>query len=177
MFKKFIVLTLLIITGCYPNWYKPMGHLFTYIPENGSPGLKLGWIHGCESGLGTQFGGGIYMSFYSWKRDPDITSSNPNIPLIRERYKKELKGVNWNDPNDIKKNFSDYNTIFWSGHIFCRHSVLGNLQTTQVPTTGDQGLIPALPGEDRYDMTKGNIGYIWMIHGKGDARIGNAGNW
>lgn len=46
-----------------------MGWVFKNIPKDGTPGYKLGWIHGCESGLGTQFGGAIYQSFYTWKRD------------------------------------------------------------------------------------------------------------
>ena len=81
------------------------------MPKNGSPGFKLGWIHGCESGLGSQFGGAFFMSFYSWKRDPDIASVDPNITRIRARYKKELKDVNWDNPAEVKKNLSDYNSV------------------------------------------------------------------
>jgi hypothetical protein len=139
------------------------------MPKGGSPGFELGWIHGCQSGLGSQFGGAVYMTFYTWSRDPDITSVNPNIPKIRERYKKELKDVNWDNPEEVKKNFSDYNTVFWRAHIFCRHSVLGTLQSA--------GMSPSLPSRTRYDPGAHHIGSIWKIDGKGDTRISTGGNW
>ena len=81
------------LSSCFwvPNWYKPQGYfIFRQAPKEGSPGFKLGWIHGCESGMGTQFGGTMYMTFYTWKKDPDISSSSPDINKIRNRYKKEL---------------------------------------------------------------------------------------
>lgn len=167
---RIILIATLLLGSCTPNWYKPMGYrAFRHMPKGGSPGFELGWIHGCQSGLGTQFGGAFYMSFYTWSRDPDITSVNPNIPKIRERYKKELKDVNWDDPQDIKKNFSDYNTIFWRSHIFCRHSVLGTLQSA--------GMDPPLPSEARYNPAAHNLGSIWKLDGKGDTRIAKGGNW
>ena len=170
--KKNIFVIFLITTftiSCAPNWYKPMGQtLFSQMPKGGSPGYNLGWIHGCQSGLGSQFAGAFYMSFYSWSKDSDIASSNPNIAKIKTRYKKELKDVNWNDPADVKRNFSDYNTIFWGSHIFCRHSALGILQTA--------AMNPVLPGQERYDPMGHSLGNIWKINGKGDTRIGT-GNW
>ncbi len=141
--------------------------MFRNIPKDGSPGLQLGWQHGCESGLGSQFGGNFYMSAYTWHRDVDITSSNPNIEAIRKRYKREFKSINWNDSAEVKKNLSDYNTIFWTAHAFCRHSVLGILQTADME--------PNLPGDDRYLPQKHYLGNIYMIHGKGDVRIGRGG--
>ena len=98
------------------------------MPKGGSPGFQLGWIHGCESGLGSQYGGGLFMYFYTWSRDPDITSVNPDINKIRRRYKKELAGVDWNNRDNINKNFGDYNAIFWNAHGFCHSSILGVLQ-------------------------------------------------
>ncbi len=168
--RLFKIILLLIISSCStPNWYKPMGYvLFSQMPKGGTPGYNLGWVHGCESGAGTQFGGAVFMTSYTWQRDPDITSSNPNIPLIKARYKKELAGVNWNDPKDIKKNFSDYNMVFWDAHLFCRQTVLGILQT------GD--MHPVLPGQDRYDPMKHSLGSVWKMTGKGDTRIGT-GYW
>jgi hypothetical protein len=170
MKKKLSLFLILFLTACKTaNWYKPMGYmLFKQMPKGGTPGYELGWIQGCQSGLGSQFGGAFYMTFYTWSRDPDITSTNPNIPLIRERYKKELAKVNWDDPIDVKKNFSDYNTIFWGAHAFCRHSVLGILQTANMN--------PILPGEERYDPGQHNLGNIWRLTGQGDTRIGT-GNW
>lgn len=170
--KKIINLFLVFfIVSCVPNWYKPMGYkVFSQMPKGGSPGYNLGWIHGCQSGLGSQFGGAIYMSFYTWSRDPDITSSKPNIPLIKDRYKKELKDVNWNDPADIKRNFADYNMVFWDAHYFCRQTVLGTLQAAEMR--------PPLPGQDRWlgddafssKYGADNIGSVWRINGKGDTR-------
>lgn len=147
-----------------------MGYrVFRQMPKDGSPGYRLGWRHGCESGLGNQFGGAFYMTFYTWIKDVDIVSSNPNIERIRKRYGKQLKGINWNDPDDIAKNFNDYKTIFWSAHIFCRHSILGTLQQA--------GMEPPLPSTTRYDPGAHSIGNIWKINGKGDTRIGSGGNW
>jgi hypothetical protein len=170
MFKKIIIITLIFfLTSCYRNWYKPAGYLFTNMPKGGTPGFELGWIQGCESGLGTQFGSAFYMTMYTWNRDPDITSSKPDIEKIRNRYKKELKDVNWNDANDIKKNFNDYNTIFWAAHAFCRHSTVGMLQTA--------GLTPDLIKEGRWKPEQHSIGAVWKLTGKGDVRIGASGLW
>lgn len=171
VFKKLLIFTLLIaLATCTPNWYKPIGYrLFRQMPKGGSPGFNLGWVHGCESGLGTQFGGAIYMNFYTWQRDSDIVSSAPDIDKIRKRYKKELKDVNWNDSNDIKRNFRDYNKIFWSAHAFCRHSVVGTLQAASMD--------PPLAGEVRYNPAAHHLGSIWKLDGKGDVRIGSKGLW
>lgn len=172
MVKKFsLIFLILLLSSCYKNWYKPHGHLFKNMPEGGTPGFELGWIHGCQSGLGTQFGSAIYMTAYSWSRDPDITSSNPDIPKIRERYKDELKSINWDNISEVKKNFSDYNTIFWAAHAYCRHSTLGILQTA--------GMTPdlAATGKGRWDPSQHGIGSVWKLTGKGDVRIGNTGLW
>lgn len=169
--KNFLAIFLIIaVTCCVPNWYKPFGwRMFRQMPKDGTPGLRLGWLHGCESGLGTQFGGALFMTFYTWKRDADITSANPNVEVIRKRYKKELKGVDWNNPADIKKNFSDYNGIIWTAHAFCRHSLLGTLQSAD--------MTPKIPGQDRYDPTAHSVSNVWRLHGKGDVRIGKSGLW
>lgn len=166
--KKYrIIPFLIIILSCStPNWYKPMGYMiFSMMPKGGSPGFNLGWMHGCESGLGSQFGGAFYMTFYTWKRDPDITSSKPDINKIKQRYKKELKDINWNNDQEVKKNFADYNMVFWDAHYFCRQTVLGTLQTA--------GMNPALPGGVRYDPAAHSIGSIYKINAKGDARLGS----
>lgn len=170
MVRYFFLLSLLFVSSCStPNWYKPYGYMmFKKIPKGGSPGLRLGWIHGCESGLGTNFGGGIYMYFYTWSRDVDIVSTNPDIERVKRRYKKELAKVDWNNPADVAKNFSDYNTIFWNSYGFCRASVLGILQTAAIA--------PKVPGADRYVPGEENIGSVWKLNGKGDARIGK-GEW
>lgn len=170
--KRFLILFLLLnLASCsVANWYKPSGYkVFRQMPKGGSPGFELGWIHGCQSGLGSQFGGALMMNFYTWSKDPDIASSNPNINVIRARYKKELKGVNWDDLKDVKKNFRDYNTIFWSSHIFCRHTILGTMQSA--------GMEPSLPGDVRYKPGGHSVGNIWKIDGKGDTRFGSGGFW
>jgi hypothetical protein len=172
MFQKFLIIYFFsFLTSCStPNWYKPMGYMiFSHMPKEGSPGFHLGWIHGCQSGLGSQFANAFYMDFYTWSRDPDITSGSPDVAKIRERYKKELKDVNWNNPSDVNKNFSDYNTIFWGAHSFCRHSILSTQQSA--------GMAPALPGQERWDPMKHNVGSIWKMNGRGDVRIGSAGLW
>jgi hypothetical protein len=158
----------LALSSCSKYWYKPMGWVFNHVPKEGSPGFKLGWLHGCESGLGTQFGGAIYQSFYTWKRDPEIASANPDYNLIRKRYQKELKKVNWRDIQDIKKNFSDYNTIFWGAHSFCRQVIIGTLQTAD--------MAPPVADEERFNPMAHSLGNIFKMTGKGDTRIGT-GLW
>jgi hypothetical protein len=172
--KIFVIINLFALVNCGFNsqWYKPMSYLFDKIPENSSPGFKLGWEHGCRSGLGSQFGGAIYMSMYTWTKDADIMSSNPDLDKIRARYPKKLKDIDWNNPREVKKNFDDYKKIFWGSHIFCRHSVLGSLQMA--------GMDPSLPGKVRYDPGAHSLGNVWRLQGKRDARWGgteNGGNW
>ncbi len=174
--SKIILISLLLIftSSCVRNWWKPISYrVFNQMPEGGSPGFNLGWIHGCESGLGSNFGGAFFMSFYSWKKDVDIMSANPDIPKIRERYKDDLKDVNWDDPEEVKRNFSDYKQIFWSAHIFCRHTVLQTLQSANME--------PPQAGDVRYDPMAHSLENIWCLHCKGDARIGSpapgAGFW
>ncbi len=153
-----------------PYWYKPNGYLFTMMPKGGSPGYNLGWVQGCYSGLGTQFAGAIGMTFYTWSRDVDITSSKPNIEAIRQRYgNKELKGVNWNDQKDIKQNFSDYNLVFFDAYNFCRQTALGSLRAS--------GENPPVPSQVRYDPSQANVGDIWKLDGAYDSRIGVTGLW
>lgn len=109
------------------------------------------------------------MYFYTWSRDPDIISVNPDINKIRLRYKKELAAVNWNNRDEIKKNFSDYNSIFWNAHSFCHASILGILQMAEMR--------PSLPGGERYDPGYESIGKVWSLHGKGDVRLGKGSFW
>jgi hypothetical protein len=167
MFRNFLTICLIFsFTSCAKNWYKPMGQLlFNNMPRGGSPGFELGWIHGCQSGMGSGFGSSVFMSFYSWSRDPDITSVNPDISKIRMRYKTELKNIDWNNEAEVKKNFSDYNTIFWGAHAFCRHSLLGMHQMA--------GIDVPLPGGDRYVPGADNLGSVWRLNGRGDVRIGS----
>lgn len=170
--KLFTLIIILFLSSCSlpANWWKPDGYvLFRQMPKGGSPGYNLGWIHGCQSGLGSQFATAIYHTFYTWSRDPDITSVNPDIAKIKARYKKELKDVNWNNPAEVRKNFSDYNTIFWGAHAFCRHSALGILQAA--------AMTPKLPGEDRHTWDEHSLGNIYKINGKGDTRYGAGGLW
>lgn len=164
-FVAIVIFASLIASCSVPNWYKPHGYvLFRQMPKGGTPGFNLGWIHGCQSGMASEFAGAINRHMYQWSKDPDIASSNPDIPKIKERYKEELKDINWDDRAEIKKNFSDYNTIFWSAHAFCRHSTLKSLHMA--------GINPAIPGQARYDPKVHGIGGVWKIDGRGDTRIG-----
>ncbi len=162
----FLILISFIFSSCsVKNWYKPRGYLlFSMRPKGGSPGYSLGWDHGCESGAGTQFGGAFFKTFYTWKKDPDIALSRPDVEKIRRRYPKELKDINWNDPEDVKRNFKDYNLVFWDAHFLCRQVVLGTLQMG--------GLEPNLPGDARYKPEAHHIGNVYSITDKGDARLG-----
>lgn len=174
--KVFNVLLLVtFLSSCStPNWYKPRGYLlFSMMPKGGSPGYSLGWIHGCQSGAGTQFGGSFFLSSYKWSKDPDITSVRGDREVIRKRYPKRLKDINWNDEVDIKRNFSDYRLVFWDAHFLCRQVVLGTLQMG--------GMTPNLPGEARYNPADHHIGNIYSITSKGDPRLGSpagtGGHW
>ena len=167
--KKLLITFCILISlsSCSQYWYKPYGKIFNKMPQGGTPGFELGWMHGCESGLASQFGGAVYMSFYSWKKDVDIVKTNKtpqDLERIRTRYKDEkLANIDWNNQAEVQKNFSDYSAIFWTAHIFCRHGVLGELQMA--------GMDPSLPGQERYDPAKHSLGNIYKIDGKGDARL------
>ncbi len=170
MLKKiFILFAILTLSSCSRYWYKPYGRIFNEAPKNGTAGFQLGWLHGCESGLATQFGGAIYQSFYSWKKDADIAKASPtpeDLERVRRRYEDEkIAKIDWNNPVEVKKNFSDYNTIFWGAHIFCRHTVIGQLQMAGMP--------PPLQGETRYNPSAHSLGNIYKIDGRGDARLQN----
>ncbi len=175
MLKKILLILLILsLSSCGRYWYKPYGRIFKQAPKDGTPGLELGWLHGCESGFSTQFGAAIYMSFYSWKRDPDIIRANPtpeDIARIRERYANErIAKIDWNNPIEVKKNFNDYNTIFWGAHIFCRHIVVGQLQMSGMEPTVPGGQSTTIPGS-RYDPGAHSLGNILKIDGKGDSRL------
>jgi hypothetical protein len=172
MIKKILIIfPLLAFASCGPYWYKPHGKIFTFLPKGGTPGFELGWMHGCESGLSTQFAGAFYKSFYSWKRDPYITKTNKtsrDVARIREKYKDELEDINWRNRKEVEKNFSDYNTIFWAAHAFCRHYTVGQLLSSD--------MTPPIPGDERVTFRKGAIGNVYKIDGRGDGRLGN-GYW
>lgn len=169
MIYRIIFIILLFFTASCANkhWWKPRGYLlFSMKPKGGSPGYNLGWMHGCESGAGTQFGGGIYKTIYKWKRDPDLTVQNYDVAKIYAKYgTKELKNVDWNDPVDVKKNIADYNLVFWDAHFVCRQTVLGTVQMANMD--------PVLPGGVRYDPAAHHIGSVWKLDGKGDTRYGS----
>jgi hypothetical protein len=156
-----IIIFLLTLSACGPYWYKPYGRIFKDMPQGGTPGFQLGWKHGCESGMATQFGGAFYQSFYTWKKDPDIMSSNPNITAIKERYQQGLP-INWNNPAEVGKNFSDYKKVHPAAYAYCKHTVLGMLQSAN--------LDPSLAGGDRWDPSTSNLENIYLIDVKGDMR-------
>lgn len=167
MKKILLILSILFLSSCYPNWYKPYGKVFKNMPKKGTAGFRLGWKHGCESGLGSQFGGSIMMTFYTWDKDPYIakTAQTPEeLKIIRDKYP-ELKDINWNDPNEIQKNFNDYKTIFWNAHSYCHGMILGALQNA--------GMNPKIPGNDRFVPGEDNLNSIYRIDGRGDARWTN----
>jgi hypothetical protein len=152
--KKLIIIILLFFTSCsYKNWHKPMGRVFNTMPKGGTPGFNLGWIHGCESGLATQFGGEAYKMFYAWKKDPDIISSNPNFDIVRKRYKKELKDIDWQNKKEVEKNFSDYKKIHPIAYFQCRQIILGTMQSAS--------MTPDLPGDNKLIQPFGHN--VWNV--------------
>jgi len=159
----------------YANWYKPHGYTFKQVPKDGTPGLKLGWKHGCESGFSTQFGGTFYMTFYGWKRDPELLTKNPDINKLKVKYQKELP-INWDNPQEVKKNLSDYRKIFWNTHNFCRHSALGTHHNSGT-LAQDGKWEPPLAGQMRYapmDLGKSKshtIGNVWSFQGRGNSHL------
>jgi hypothetical protein len=163
MNKTLTVILILLLTSCGPYWYKPYGRIFDDRPRGGTPGFNLGWNHGCESGMSGNFGGAFYQTFYNYRKDPDIMSSSPNLEKIRNRYKKELP-INWNNSEEISKNLSDYKKIFPAAYAYCKHSVLGMLQSANMtpPNAGDS--------EARWDPSRSNLENIYRIDGRGDAR-------
>ena len=170
--KKIIILLItLLITSCSnPNWYKPYGKIFKQAPKDGTPGYRTGWMHGCESGLATQFGSAFMMTFYKWKKDPDLSINQPDLELVRKKYEDKWD-INWNNPEEIKTNIRHYQKIFWIGHIFCRHSIIGTYQTAADAHGGS--FDPTLPGEQRWLNPKmpHNLGNIYSFHGRGNSQL------
>ncbi len=167
--KNFIkiisVLIFLFTSSCGPYWYKPYGKIFKQAPKDGTPGYRTGWMHGCESGLSTQFGSAIMMTFYKWKKDPLLSVANPDLNLVRAKYEKEWK-INWNNPSEIKDNIRNYKTVFWIGHIFCRHAILGTYQLAGDAYGGSMD--PTLAGDQRYQPGGHNLGNIYSFQGRGN---------
>jgi hypothetical protein len=160
--KIIIIISLFLCGGCSKYWYKPYGKVFNLGPKKGSPGFKLGWEHGCISGLGSQYGGAIYMTFYTWTKDVQIAKSAQtpqDIEDIRNRYPDELKDVNWNNPGEVLKNFQDYKTVFWSAHSYCHGMIPGNLQNA--------AMTPPITGQTRFVPGGDNLNSIYKIDGRG----------
>lgn len=159
-----LILTLFLLTACGPYWYKPYGKIFTQVPKDGDPGYRTGWMDGCESGLATQFGSGIMMTFYKWKKDPDLSVANPDLYLIRQKYGNKWD-INWNDEEEIKANIRHYKSVFWISHLFCRHAIIGTYQTSK--DAYGKSMDPTLPGQQRYVPGAHSLGNIWSFQGRG----------
>ena len=161
--NKIIIITLfLFCSSCSKFWYKPYGKVFNLGPKKGSPGFKLGWEHGCISGLGSQFGGAVMMTFYTWTKDVQIAKrvqTPQDIEDIKNRYPQELKDINWNNPQEVTKNFNDYKTVFWNAHGYCHGMILGALQNATMN--------PTIPGQTRYVPGSDNLNSIYRIDGRG----------
>lgn len=166
IFRKIIILTILLLTiSCNKYWYKPLGKLFDQAPkapEEASYGFRLGWIHGCESGLATNFAGVFYMTFYKWKRDPDLAKGSLDRVKLSRKYKKEIP-IDWNNDREVEKNIYDYNTIFWRAHQYCRHYALGSLRMS--------GMEPDLPGRERVSLGSHDVTDLYRLDGFGDTRF------
>ena len=157
-----------LVSSCGPYWYKPYGRIFTHVPKDGNPGYRTGWMHGCESGLATQFGSAIMMSFYRWKKDPDLSIDKPDLNLIHQKYGDQWD-INWNDPEEIKMNIKHYKKVFWLAHMFCRHAIVGTYQTAADAYGGTMN--PPLPGEQRFVPGKHNLGNVWSLYGRGNSQL------
>ena len=159
-----LIISILLLSGCGGNskyLLKPHGYTFlTQAPQEGTPGFRLGWYHGCESGFGSQFGGEFFMAFYTWQRDQDLIIKNPDIAKIKAKYEKELP-IDWNNPEEIKKNLSDYKKVFWHAHSFCRHTALGTHQASASP--GNNVYEPPLPGEQHFKPGGHNLSNIYSF--------------
>ena len=114
-----LIISLSLLSSCGPYWSKPYGKIFKQAPKDGTPGYRAGWMDGCESGLATQFGSAIMMSFYEWKKDPDLSVARPDLNLIRKKYEDKWD-IDWNNTEEIQVNIRHYKRIFWISHIFCR---------------------------------------------------------
>ena len=163
-----LILILTLFSSCGAYWYKPMGKIFNQAPkapEEASYGFRLGWMHGCESGLATNFGGVFFMTFYRWSRDADLLAQPLNKSKLSRRYKKEMP-IDWNNDLEVNKNVSDYNTIFWRVHQYCRHYALGSLRMV--------GFDPTLPGGkgkgDRFMLGNHSVTDLYRLDGFGDTR-------
>jgi hypothetical protein len=104
------------------------------------------------------------MTFYKWKKDPDLSVSKPDLYLIRQKYGDKWD-LDWNDVEEVKKSIRHYKKVFWIGHIFCRHSILGTYQLSK--SAHGKSFDPPLPGEQRYVPGKHSLGNIYSFHGRG----------
>ena len=125
-------------------------------------------MHGCESGMATQFSSAIMMAFYEWKKDADISVSKPDLDLVRRKYEDKWD-INWNDPEEIKTNVRHYQRIFWIAHLFCRHAILGTYQISAGAHGGSMD--PPLAGEARYNPGAHSLGNIYSFHGRGTGQL------
>ena len=163
-----IIIITLLTSSCGPYWYKPYGKIFKQAPKDGTPGYQMGWMHGCESGMATQFGSAIMMAFYKWKKDPDLSIARPDINLIKLKYEDRWE-IDWNNPEEIQRNIRHYKKIFWVAHLFCRHAIIGTYQTAK--SAHGKSFDPPLPGDQRYKPGAHSLGNVYSFHGRGDMSL------
>ena len=69
----YILASLFLLTACEgaPDKMKPLNFVFSHMPENAPETYKIGWQHGCESGL-TVKSNDFYKSFYRLRQDINL---------------------------------------------------------------------------------------------------------
>jgi hypothetical protein len=102
------------------------------------------------------------MTFYKWKRDPDLAKGSLDRVKLSRKYKKEIP-IDWNNDREVEKNIYDYNTIFWRAHQYCRHYALGSLKMS--------GMEPDLPGRERISLGSHDVTDLYRLDGFGDTRF------
>ena len=99
-----IIILLFFITSCNKYWYKPASYVLNNGPKKGSPGYLLGWNHGCQSGMATNFGGPLFLWLWDYKKDADLVRHDRDLEKLRVKYEKELP-INWDDPEEVAKKY------------------------------------------------------------------------
>jgi len=73
MKNLFTLFLLLVLAGCFAR-SKPMYDLTVSYDQSAPPEWKLGWQHGCESGLGA-YGNDYYKSLYPFHQDVSMVNN------------------------------------------------------------------------------------------------------
>jgi hypothetical protein len=125
MKNKIALITIIIITlsSCTltkENIFAPNKRVFKAMPQDAHPDFKMGWMHGCETGLATGFTNDFYKMFYGF---------NKNVEMVRSEN-------------------AQYSRGWYTAMRYCRHFGVGTLKEAgmapSLPGKGYRSVLPLL---------------------------------